>query len=145
MVLQRIQTLYLLIAAIMMAVFTFLPVIQLTNDSGIFLVGAVTTCGINISSLILLALDLLIVVLAVITIFLYKNLKLQIKLAGILILLVVALLGTVAVMAIMQKGISIAILQWPIAFPFLALVMIMLAQKGMKHDKKLLSDSERIR
>lgn len=145
MVIQRIQTLYLLLASILMAVFTFLPVIQLTNDGGVFLVGAITTCGVNVSSLVLLCMDLLVVVLAFITIFLFKNLKLQIKTASVLALIVLALLCTIAVMMIMQKGVSIAVIQWPIAFPFVTLVLVMLAKKGMKHDKKLLTDSERIR
>ena len=45
----------------------------------------------------------------------------------------------------MQKGESIAVIQWSIALPFVAIVLTMLALKGIKHDKKLLSDSERIR
>lgn len=145
MVIQRIQTLYLLLASILMAVFAFFPVIQLTNDSGIYMVGALETCGVNVSSLVLLSMDLLIVVLSIITIFLFKNLKLQIKMASLLLLLIIALLVTIAVMMLMQKGVSIAIIQWPIAFPFVTMVLVMLAKKGMKHDKKLLTDSERIR
>lgn len=145
MVLQRIQTLYLLLAAILMAVFTFMPVIGLVNDGGEFLVGAVPTCGVNESSYILLVLDVLIVALSLVTMFKYKNLKKQITFCSVLLLLVITLLACIGVMMLMQKGVSIAVVQWPIAFPFVAMVLVMLARGGMKRDKKLLSDSERIR
>lgn len=145
MVLQRIQSLYLLLAAILMSIFTFMPVISLVNDGGEFLVGAVTTNGVNQQSYLLLILDLLIVALSLVTIFKFKNLKKQISFCSILLLLVITLLVCIGVMMVMQKGIAIAIVQWPIAFPFVAMVLVTLARSGMKHDKKVLSDSERIR
>ena len=145
MVLQRIQTLYLLLAAILMSIFTFMPVIGLINDGGNFLVGAVTTNGVNQQSWVLLILDVVVVLLSLITIFKYKNLKKQITFCSVLLLLVIALLATIGVMMLMQKGQSIAVVQWTIAFPFVSMVLVMLARGGMKHDKKVLSDSERIR
>lgn len=145
MVLQRIQTLYLLIAAILMAVFTFMPVFQLTNDSGVYAVGALATCGVNQTSFVLLNLDILIVALALVTIFKYKNLKSQMTFTKVLLMLVITLLVCIGVMMVMQHGISIAVVQWTIALPFVSMVLVMLAHGGMKHDKKLLSDSERIR
>ena len=145
MVIQRIQTLYLLIASILMAVFTFMPVIGLANDGGDFLVGALPINGVNETSYLLLVLDVLIIALSVVTIFKYKNLKKQITFCSALLLLVITLLVCIGVMMVMQKGVSVAVVQWPIAFPFLTMVLVMLARGGMKHDKKLLSDSERIR
>jgi len=144
MVLQRIQTLYLLVAAILMATFTFLPVMEITSNE-VITVGALTSCGVNQPSVLLLCLDALISLLTLVTIFKYKNLKKQISLAGVLLLLLVSLLVCIGVMFVMQKGIAIAVLQWPVALPVVAIVMVMLARAGMKHDKKLLSDSERIR
>lgn len=145
MVLQRIQTVYLLIAVILMSVFTFFPVISVSNENGVFMIGAIQNECINTPSVLLLCMDVLIALFALVTIFKYKDLKKQIAFAGMLLLLVIALLVTIGVMMVMQKDVGIAVLQWPIAFPFVSMVMVMLARGGMKRDKKLLSDSERIR
>lgn len=145
MVIQRIQSLYLLLASILMIVFAFMPVIELRSDAGVFFIGALPLGKISMVSYVLLCLDVLISVLSVIVIFMYKNLKQQIKVTNVLLLLVVALLVTIGVMMVTQHGHAVAIMQWPIAFPFVSMVLVMMASKGMKHDKKLLSDSERIR
>lgn len=145
MVLQRIQTVYLLVAVILMAIFTFMPVLSVTNENNVFVVGALTNGIVNSPSIVLLVLDVLIVLFTIVTMFSFKNLKKQISMAGVLLLLVVTLLVTIAVMLVMQKGNGVAVLQWPVVFPIITMVMVMLARGGMKHDKKLLSDSERIR
>lgn len=145
MVLQRIQTVYLFIAVALMAVFTFFPVFTVSNADGVFTVGALANSSVNTPSTLLLCLDVLIALFALVTIFKYKNLKKQIALAGILLLLVIALLVTIGVLFVMQKGVGIAVIEWPIAFPFVTMVLVMLARGGMQRDKKLLSDSERIR
>lgn len=145
MVLQRIQTVYLLVAVILMAIFTFMPVLSITNENNVFVVGALTNGIVNSPSIVLLVLDVLIVLFTIVTMFSFKNLKKQISMAGVLLLLVVTLLVTIAVMLVMQKGNGVAVLQWPVVFPIITMVMVMLARGGMKHDKKLLSDSERIR
>lgn len=145
MVLQRIQTVYLLVAIILMAIFTFFPVFTVTNESGVYTVGALAGSRVNSPSVLLLVLDVLITLFALVTMFSFKNLKKQITMAGVLILLVVTLLVSIGVLFVQQKGVGIAVINWPIAFPFVSLVMAMMARGGMKHDKKLLSDSERIR
>lgn len=145
MQIQRIQSVYLFLVAVLMVVYMFLPVVGLINDNGTESIGALTTGGITYGSPLLLCLDALIAVLALITLFKYRNLSLQIKLCKITLLMVVTLLVCVGVTAYIQKGISIAVVQWTVALPFVAMVLTMLALKGVKHDKKLLSDSERIR
>lgn len=145
MQIQRIQSVYLFLTAVLMAVFTFLPVIGLINDNGLQSIGAVACGSVTIASPVLLCLDVLIVALALITLFKYRNLSLQIKLCKISLLMIITLLVCVGVTAYVQKGTSIAVMQWSIALPFVAIVLTILALKGIKYDKKLLSDSERIR
>lgn len=145
MVLQRIQTVYLLIAVILMTVSMFFPVFTVSNSTGVYCVGALACGNVNAPSMLLLGLDVLIALFGLVTIFKYKNLKRQITMAGILLLLVIALLVTIGVLFVGQKGVGVAVMQWPIAFPFVTMVMVMLARGGMQRDKKLLSDSERIR
>ena len=145
MVIQRIQSLYLLLVAVLMCIFAFLPVFGASVDGNNLAVGALPTCGVTQLSWVLLTLDALIAVLALITIFKYRDLKAQKRLSGIVILLIVALLVYVAIIFVGQRGQCIAAMQWSIALPFVAMVFAMLARKGIKHDLKLLSDSERIR
>ena len=145
MQIQRIQSVYLFLTAVLMAVFTFLPVIGLINDNGQESIGAIAMNSITYGSWLLLCLDVLIIVLAMITLFKYRNLKLQLKLCKILLLLIITLLVCVGIITYMQKGGAIAAVQWGIALPIVSMVCVMLAHKGIKHDRKLLSDSERIR
>ncbi len=144
MVIQRIQSLYLLLVVVLMSIFAFLPVFGANVDGNNLAVGALPTCGVTQPSWLLLTLDALVALLALITIFKYKDLKAQQRLCSILILLIVAVIVCIAIMFVSQKD-GIAALQWSIALPFVALVFAMLAKKGVKHDRKLLSDSERIR
>lgn len=145
MQIQRIQSVYLFLATILMVIFIFLPVIGLINDNGLSAMGAVTVGTIQHAMPLLLCLDALVAILLFITIFKYRNLSQQMKLCKVNILLIISLLAYIFITAYMQKGESIAVIQWSIALPFVAIVLTMLALKGIKHDKKLLSDSERIR
>ena len=76
MVIQRIQTVYLLLAAIVTAVFAFVPVINVLNPDGVV--------EISFNSLHFgawtMVLEILIVILAIIAIFKYRDLKTQIRL-----------------------------------------------------------------
>lgn len=141
MQIQRIQSVYLFLAAVAMAVFAFLPAISFVNDAGAQSIGALTLCGTTHVMPLLLCLDALIVVLLLITLFKYRNLSFQLKLCKVNLLLIFTLLATIGIMVYMQKG----QLGWSLVLPFVAIVLVILAHKGIKHDKKLLSDSDRIR
>ena len=145
MVIQRIQSVYLLLVAVLMGIFMFFPVIGANVEGKDELIGAFTANGVTAQSWWLLALDALVVLLALIAIFKYKDLKGQIRLTGILILLILTLLVCVAVMVVSLNGACLSAVKWPIAFPVVSLILAALARRGIKHDKKLLSDSERIR
>ncbi len=148
MVIQRLQTVYLLLAAILMAVFTFMPVMNVLNDAGEYVLNAVSTGFVGAPTSpcwLLLCMDVLIVALLFITVFKYKNLPLQMKLCKIGVLLIVALLVSIFVMWYMQRGHGIALMRLWTILPFVAIFLTLLAHKGIKSDKKLLSDSERLR
>ncbi len=84
-------------------------------------------------------------VMLLVTIFKYRDLKLQQRLCKVNILLIVALIMTIAVMWLMQRGQAIGVLTPWVALPFVALFFTMWASGRIKADRKLLSDSERIR
>lgn len=141
MVIQRIQTVYLLLAAIVTAVFAFVPVINVLNPDGVV--------EISFNSLHFgawtMVLEMLIVILAIIAIFKYRDLKSQIRLTNVLMLLIVTLIIVIAVMIWVLHDKLIMQFTPYIVMPFVALILVWLAKKGIKHDKKLLADSERIR
>ena len=145
MQIQRIQSVYLFLAAIVMAVFTFLPVIGLTTAKGVETLGALEVCGITTPMLLLLCLDVLIVVLLFITLFKFRNLSFQMILCKVNILLIVSLLLSLAITAFMDREQAEVSICWTIALPFVAMALVMLAHKGISHDKKLLSSSDRLR
>ena len=86
-----------------------------------------------------------ILVLAIIAIFKYRDLKTQIRLTNVLMLLIVTLIIVIAVMMWVLHDKLIMQFTPYIVMPFVALILVWLAKKGIKHDKKLLADSERIR
>ncbi len=141
MVRQRIQTVYLLLAAIVTAVFAFVPVINVLNPDGVV--------EISFNSLHFgawtMVLEMLIVILAIIAIFKYRDLKTQIRLTNVLMLLIVTLIIVIAIMTWVLHDKLIMQFTPYIVMPFVALILVWLAKKGIKHDKKLLADSERIR
>ena len=147
MQIQRIQSVYLFLAAVAMAVFTFLPVFSWMNEDGLLTVGALTTCGVTHAMPLLLCLDVLIVVMLLITLFKYRNLSFQLKLCKVNLLLIVTLLVTIGIIFYwqMKQAVNGPQWGWGVALPYVAIVLVLLAHKGIKHDKKLLSDSERIR
>lgn len=147
MVLQRLQSLYLLIAAILMVVFTFSTYATITNGQQEYIIGALATgnVGSTAPNYVLCILNALTAVLALITIFKFKNLKLQLKLCSICIMLSVVIAIAIAILAYMalENGeLQILLSNLMLAF---ALVFFILARRGVAHDKKVIHDSESFR
>lgn len=148
MVIQRIQTLFLIAAAVLVGAFAFLPALTLKSLGNMYQIGAIFSGDSTSTSpdFLLLSFTGLIFVLSVISIFKYKNLKQQMQLCAINIALTLALLVSVAALAFALRTPSVAVeIGWCNALPLVAIVCYVLAYRGIKHDKKLLSDSNRIR
>lgn len=140
MVLQRWQTVHLFFAAVMMIVFIFLPVFSFpVAGGGVFTMSA--SCG-QIGNCILLILDVLVVLLLLVTIFKFRDLKLQQQLCSISMLIMVSLMAYIGYLAYWQQSASFTL--W-VALPVLALLLTWWARRCIKSDRKLLSDSARIR
>ncbi|MBQ2165130.1 MAG: DUF4293 family protein [Muribaculaceae bacterium] len=140
MVIQRKQSLYLLIVAILMGIFAFMP--TLMDANGKVILGGFGQ-GID---LIPFMLNCLVSLLAFITIFKFKNLKLQKSLTVVGVLLVVASLATICLIALFVKNCDIMdSITYYNVLPVIAIIFLLLAHKGISHDQKLLSGSSRIR
>ena len=99
MVIQRIQSVYLLIAIILMAVFAFFPALSFELGGRIFVYGALEAGKVGVTHVdpLMLMLIILIVFLAIVDIFLFKKRILQARLN---IFLAVLCLGYYGIMGI---------------------------------------------
>lgn len=140
MVIQRIQSLYLLISAVLMALVCFVVPIA----HGIDAEGMPVTVHIYDMSPVMI-INLLTAVLLLIAIFLYRNLNLQIKVTRICVVLIlisaaiegVALYSQISELEVSWLGSGIML--------GCALVLSFLALRSIISDKKLLSSYDRLR
>ena len=149
MVIQRIQSIYLLIAVILMAVFAFFPALTFEMGGREFVYGALETGKVGVTHIdpLMLMLVVLISLLAIIDIFLYKNLQRQMTVCFVDIIIGLAMLIAIGIQAFYLNGKEGLTLtwQWYLAFPILSIIFLMMAHKAMSRDKKLLRDSDRLR
>ena len=124
MVIQRIQSLYLLIAAVLMAAFAFFP-------------------AFDVSMMVLIV---LISLLAVVDIFLYKNLQRQLTVCFVDIIIGLAMLVAIVIQIVKLTKENLAVQwNWTWLLPVFSIIFLMLAHKAMSRDKKMLRDSDRLR
>jgi hypothetical protein len=141
MVIQRKQSLFLFIAAILMGIYAFLPL--LINAKGMVILGGYTLEGIGA---IVFILNCLVALLSLIAIFKFKSLRFQKSLCVVNILLIIASLATICGVAFMQEDCDLlGSITYFNLLPILAIIFLLLAHKGISHDQKLLRGSSRIR
>lgn len=150
MVLQRLQSLYLFLASILMVVFAFTTPVVLTTGDEVFNLSVLNEgyAGQLKPDFLLLIINALIVVLGIIAIFKYRNLSLQLRLCSLCSAFTVTLLLAIGVLVYASTakvaGVETS-LSWVIALPVVALFLFMMAYRGVAHDKKVIHDSESLR
>lgn len=138
MQIQRIQTLYLLIAAILTGMFCFLPYATVSvSDEGIRQMLVTETP-------VLFILNATITVLLLITIFMYRNLKQQIKLALIDALLILGSVATTLLYIYVGHADAIPAFNGGAILLALAFAFTIAARRAMKRDKAKLSSADRL-
>jgi hypothetical protein len=149
MVIQRIQSVYLLIAVILMIVFAFFPALTFELGGREFVYGALEAGKVGVTHIdpLMLMLVVLISLLAFIDIFLYKNLQRQMTVCFVDIIIGLAMLVAICIQAFVVNGKEGVTLQWQwyLALPVLSIIFLMLAHKAMSRDKKMLRDADRLR
>lgn len=128
---QRIQTVYLLFVFCLMAIFAFIPFSSFDSFSKGFYMGFA----------------FVIAVMAAITIFLYKNRRMQIRLCyGMLFALV---LIYIFYLVFNRQNFSFTELfghvRYTFVFPFVSIIFVYLAMRGIKKDEKLIRSLDRLR
>ena len=139
---QRIQTLWLLLSTACAALFIFLPVYK-----GIFLNGTWQAVSIS-ENLFLLSGATISGCIGLITIFLFKKRKLQKRLILLNILLTIGVfVAQYYLIEIFKKDIGIVQGDWQMTaiLPLFILVFHVFAYRGIAADEKLLSSADRMR
>lgn len=139
MVIQRLQTVFLLLAAIVMGVMCFCVPIASSPVEGV----APLYVTDELPLLILVAVS---AVLLVVDIFLFKNLKLQMKVTKLIMFFVVAIMALGAFVLFYRLPEPFEAL-WigATAMMVVAFVLTILAYRRMDADRKLLSSYDRLR
>lgn len=141
MVIQRWQSLLLLVASIMMCVLCASPMAQIAAAEAS---AAPTTVFVK-DAPVFLVLNIVIAVLLFIAIFLFKNLKLQMRVTAMTIVLLAASAVTGGI--IVYANMPDAAIIWPGAVILLVLsaVFAVFALRFMRKDHKLLRSYDRLR
>jgi len=127
---QRIQTVYLAIAAIFAGIFAFYNEYAWTLWSKL---GALQVAG--------SILALVVAFIAVVTIFLFKNRKFQITLIGLNYLILLAAL----VVYVWNDSVTEFFKDWTFYFLLMSFVTLFMARKGVKADEELIRSADRLR
>lgn len=153
MVIQRLQNLYLFIAAILMAIFAFVPFIELTTPE---ILGEIPTGKAEDSLLALspysiswgmFAINICVCVLLLLTVLNFKNLKLQKKMSFISLIITLCYIVSISIVSILI--INTHNCEWSLllsaAIPVVTIIFIVLAISGIMKDVRILSSYDRIR
>lgn len=156
MIIQRWQSLFLLICCALMACFTFMSLGQIQTadfslnmtSCGLSVEGEATgngPTGVYLSTWYFFAISLTSAIIPLINIFLFKNLKLQMKVCLVEVLFLIAVIATGGLIG--YTAVEGACPGWStlVASPFLALILDIMAWRYIKRDRDLLLSVDRIR
>lgn len=148
---QRIQSVFLLLAAVLMAITYFCPLagIVVSESSGLSITFSPSGIGTDFPTWGVITFTALCTLLPLINIFLYKKRKLQVNIALITILLIVLFYVTSGVylnafLGKLDSAYNIH-MEYGIIFPVIALIFNILAILRIKKDEKLVKSLDRIR
>lgn len=148
---QRIQSVYLLIVTILLACASFLSLGYFSSDNGVtklpFTPFGVVTPVETYSTWALFSLLIISAILALVTIFLFKNRPLQLRLSIFNALLILGYIGALVFFIFKLRGTFDAdfFLDWKICLPVIAFILNYLAIRGIGKDEVLVRSYDRIR
>lgn len=138
MVIQRLQSLYLLIAVVLMGSSLFSPFATLITDSQI-----VTLTGLSYP--VYAIIGGLVALLLLLSIFMYKNLKRQMSVTLVNVVIILALVVSYLAWKLSSDGDAAFVWYGTVGQQILAMAFTVAAYRAMKKDKKLLSSYDRLR
>lgn len=146
---QRKQTLFLLAVCIIAIIQFFLPFQRLTSAESAWPICLMPGCSTDVictNIYIPMLLNSFILILGIVTIFLYKNRKLQFKLANLLVLFNMFLIGLFFLLSFIKTSQPGTISYSFGAFlPIISAAFAFLAAHFIKKDEQLVRNADRIR
>ena len=147
---QRIQTVYLLIVAILGVVVMSMPVGSfITPDSTILEMSNLSITAadgsVNYDPWALFAIQMLSAVIALGTIFLYKKRMVQIRLSLFNIILLVGYYATLGTFVYMMKEDNSFVPAWNVCLPFVSIILNWLAIRAIGSDEALVRSYNSLR
>ena len=145
MVLQRWQSVWLLVSAICVALFCFLPVASIAFEEPAAAAGSFTAIT-PTDNWAVLTVGILVVVLLLVSIFSFRDTRRQkiMTIVSILLMCVLAVCASLMVYNTLAPGVSAE----PLGSSLLllgAIIFAILAYRGIRHDEKLLRAADRLR
>nr|WP_319398448.1 DUF4293 domain-containing protein [uncultured Carboxylicivirga sp.] len=147
---QRIQSIYLLISALLTGSMFFVPLAELANDNDTYTLlyrGLANSEQLSTPTLALAILVTLTTLVSIVTIFLYKKRMIQIRLCGLNMGLLLGTTGMIYFLGSqLSKDLSAEIsYNIPMVFPIVALILTFLAIRSIGKDEALIKSMDRIR
>ena len=152
---QRIQSVYLLLASAIMLILFFSPIAQLELKDNIFLFfyhnrieAADTVIYRSISVWPVSLLLIIIVVVGLYAIFQFRNRIRQIRLCVFNIILHFGLIGLIyffTQFTLKQEGGIQSVFLWPVVIPFISMIITYIAFKKIQKDEMLIRSVDRLR
>ena len=147
---QRIQSLWLLLASSAALLMYFFPIIQLTPENALYIhqYDSLTIAGMdNIiqSGYIVAGLLGLIAFLSFIGIFLYKKRILQMRVCMIISLLVIFLMALISIFSFSSLDKPIIAIGLSAVLPVIIFIFVLMARRAIKKDEELVRSVDRLR
>lgn len=153
---QRIQSVFLILAIIFAGLFIRGNLFKFTGDTekeylmnarGIFQVAPETALSLEKSTPFLFVLSVSLPLVLLLSVFLFKKRKLQMKVLLILLFIILLLAGLAVFYGIMfaRQNLLKQSLQFEIFIPLVNFVLVILAYRGVKKDEDLVRSYDRLR
>ena len=151
---QRIQNLYLLFSLVLLVLILFIPLAEFLINEQVFQFYAsgikelnAEKSGFLITTYPMLIIYIIIIILTLITMFLYKNRSLQMRLCRLNIMLILGsfFLYAFYIYRMVSNESAVWNISYAIFIPLITIVLFYLALKGIKKDADLIKSINRIR
>ena len=155
---QRIQTIFLLLVIILGVAFSFVPVLEFASMDAFYVMNAYKTVASNDVTTVIAknmgvgTIQGIVIVLTVVIIFLFKNRQLQIKMAKLNILLIAFQIAAIvmysdAVKAAINPNVEEVVTSFKLGalVPVVSLVLTYLSIHFIKKDEALVKSADRLR
>lgn len=150
---QRVQSVYLLLAAVSIVVFLCFPTGYFIDSEGI-ITGIFKPLGVTLSDNTFLstwglfALSLLSALIQVCTIFLFRNRMLQMRMSILSIIVICGYyIAFIFFLSVLKEKLFDTSLQirWPLCLPLVSIILTWLANRAIHHDENLVKAADRLR